>query len=207
MALTTSEVARLRAELGFAVLTIGAEPYISYIQVFDQAVKPYTQGGASTTSSTAVTAASTPTFVTLALTDATGFTTGDRCVVDVDTFQERATIRSVSGNDIVVGLSLAHTGTYPVTVEGGETLIRDVLKKIQGVKDQFDQVVQTAGLKRAEDIEWYQAGAGNSAAGGSAQLAALFAQRDYYRDELSALVNVPNMWKRRKAGGSSVVLW
>ena len=104
-------------------------------------------------------------------------------------------------------LSLAHAGTYPVTVEGGETLVRAVLKKIDALKDQFAQVVQTAGLKRAEDIEWYQAGSGNAKAGGSAQLAALFAQRDYYRDELAALLGVQNLWRVRQGAGSSVVMW
>lgn len=207
MALSTSELVRLRAEMGFNVLSVGAEPYISYVAIFDRVIQVYMQGGASTTSSTAVTAATTPTVVTLTLLSAVGFTAGDKAVIDVDSFMETPTIRAVSGSTIDVALSLAHTGTYPVTVEGGETLIREMLRKIQGVKDQFAQVVQTAGLKRAEDIEWYQAGAGNSAAGGSAQLAALFAQRDYYREELSALLGVPNLWKQKRSAGSNVVVW
>ena len=207
MALSTSEVVRLRAELGYNVLSVGAEPYISYVAIFDRVIQTYMQGGASTTCSTAVTAASTPTVVTLTLASAANFTAGDKAVIDVDSFMETPTIRSVTGSTIDVALSLAHTGTYPVSVEGGETLVRDQLKRIQAIKDQFAQVVQTAGLKRAEDIEWYQAGAGNSAAGGSAQLAALFAQRDYYRDELASLLGVPNMWRKKRAAGQSVVLW
>ena len=207
MALSTSELVRLRAEMGYNVLSVGAEPYISYVAIFGRVIQVYMQGGASTTSSTAVTAATTPTVVTLTLLSAGGFTAGDKAVIDVDSFMETPTIRAVSGSTIDVALSLAHTGTYPVTVEGGETLIRDMLRKIQGVKDQFAQVVQTAGLKRAEDIEWYQAGAGNSAAGGSAQLAALFAQRDYYREELSALLGVPSLWKQKRSAGSNVVVW
>ena len=207
MALTTSDLARIRAELGYNTLSAGAEPYISYVAVFDVIVKTYMQGGASTTSSTTVAAATAPTAVSLVLTDATGFTAGDRCIVAVDSLQEAATIRGVTGSTISVILSLAHAGTYPVTVEGGETLVRAVLKKIDALKDQFAQVVQTAGLKRAEDIEWYQAGSGNAKAGGSAQLAALFAQRDYYRDELAALLGVQNLWRVRQGAGSSVVMW
>lgn len=207
MALTTSETVRLKAELGYPVTTIGAEPYISYVQVFDQVIKPYTQGGAATTSSTTVAAVTTPTVVTLTLADATGFTAGDRAIVDVDSLQESATIRSVAGSTISVILSLAHTGTYPVSVEGGETLIRAVLKQLDAVKSQFSQVIQTAGLKRAEDIEWYQAGASSGNAGGSAQLAALFAQRDDLREQLSRLLNVANLWKVRRGSGANVVLW
>ncbi len=207
MALTTSMLARIRAELGYNTLSAGAEPYISYVAVFDVIVRTYMQGGASTTSSTTVAAATTPTAASLVLADATGFTAGDRCIVDVDSLQEAATIRGVTGSTISVILSLAHAGTYPVTVEGGESLVAAILKKIDALKDQFSQVVQTAGLKRAEDIEWYQAGSGNSKAGGSAQLAALFAQRDYYRDELAALLGVQNLWRVRQGAGSSVVLW
>ena len=166
MALTASELVRLKAALGYPVTTIGAEPYISYVQVFDQVILPYTQGGASTTSSTTVAAATTPTVVTLTLALATGFTAGDRAIVDVDSFQETPVIRSVSGSTISVVLSLAHTGTYPVTVEGGESMLRALLKQLAAVEAQFSQVVQTAGLKRAEDIEWYQAGASMGKAGG-----------------------------------------
>lgn len=207
MALTASELIRLKAELGYPVTTIGAEPYISYVQVFDQVILPYTQGGASTTSSTTVAAATTPTAVSLTLLDATGFVAGDRAIVDVDSFQETPTIRSVTGSTISVILSLAHAGTYPVTVEGGESLLRDILKQLAAIKAQFSQVVQTAGLKRAEDIEWYQAGAGMGKAGGSAQLAALFAQRDDLREQLSRHLNVANLWLIRRSSGSNVVLW
>lgn len=207
MALTASELVRLKAALGYPVTTIGAEPYISYVQVFDQVILPYTQGGASTTSSTTVAAATTPTVVTLTLTSAVGFTAGDRAVVDVDSFQETPIIRSVSGSTIGVVLSLAHTGTYPVTVEGGESLLRALLKQLGAVEAQFSQVVQTAGLKRAEDIEWYQAGAGMGKAGGSAQLAALFAQRDDLREQLARALNVANLWLVRRASGGNVVLW
>ena len=163
MALTTSMLARIRAELGYNTLSAGAEPYISYVAVFDVIVRTYMQGGASTTSSTTVAAATTPTAASLVLADATGFTAGDRCIVDVDSLQEAATIRGVTGSTISVILSLAHAGTYPVTVEGGESLVAAILKKIDALKDQFSQVVQTAGLKRAEDIEWYQAGSGRHA--------------------------------------------
>ena len=145
--------------------------------------------------------------VTLTLLSAVGFTAGDKAVIDVDSFMETPTIRAVSGSTIDVALSLAHTGTYPVTVEGGESLLRALLKQLGAVEAQFSQVVQTAGLKRAEDIEWYQAGASMGKAGGSAQLAALFAQRDDLREQLARALNVANLWLVRRASGGNVVLW
>lgn len=40
MSLLPSELATIRAELGFNVLTIGAEPYIGVTSVFDQVIAP-----------------------------------------------------------------------------------------------------------------------------------------------------------------------
>ncbi len=205
MALTASDLAQIKASLGYNTLTIGAIPYVAYLSLFDQVVQPYLQAGAATTSSTAVTASSTPAVVSLALALATGFAAGDRVVVDVDSLQEEATIRSVTGSAISVALSLAHAGTYPVTVVGGETIIRSILRRLIALGTQLDSVAATAGLKRAEDIEWYQSASG--AYGGSAQLGGLYAQRDVLRDELAAALGVPNLWRVRKAGATSVALY
>lgn len=204
MALSTSEVQRIRKALGYNVLSAGAEPYITYVAVFDRVVQAYLSGGAATTSSTTVAAASTPTVVALALASATGITAGDRVVIDVDSLQEVATIRSITGSAISVALTLAHTGTYPVVVEGGETMVRELLRKIAVVDTQLDAAVSTAGLKRAEDIEWYQSSSGF---GGSAQLGALYAQRDTLRDELAMLLGVPNLWRVRRGSGSSIAVY
>ena len=119
MSLSSQDVLTVRRELGHNLLTIGALPFIRYVSLFDQIVGPYMDTGATTTSSTTVTAASTPTPVTLTLASATGFTAEARVVVDVDSLQEEATIRAVSGSTITLILSLAHTGTYPVTMVGG----------------------------------------------------------------------------------------
>lgn len=203
MALSTSEVQRIRKALGYNVLSAGAEPYITYVAVFDRVVQAYLSGGAATTSSTAVTAASTPTVVSLTLASVTDFAAGDRVVVDVDSLQEVATIRSVTGSAISVALALAHAGTYPVIVEGGETMVRDLLRKIAAVDTQLDAVTATAGLKRAEDIEWYQ----SSSFGGSAQLGALYTQRDMLRDELAMLLGVPNLWRVRRGSGGTIAMY
>ena len=59
MALTSAEVRRIRYELGYNVLAVGAEPYVGVTQLFEQVIQPYLTAGASTTSSTAVVASST----------------------------------------------------------------------------------------------------------------------------------------------------
>lgn len=199
MALLTSEIYRCKAELGYNVLTINSEPRIDHVAIFDQVIQPYTQAGATTTSSTAVTAGSEPAPAVVLLASATGFTVGDTIVVDVDARQERATIQSLSGFAATVLLSNSHSGTYPVTVEGGEAIVRDILRKLYaltGPGGQIEAFASSAGLKRAEDIEWYANGSG-----GSSKFDDLKRLRMYYRDELSSALGVPNMWRMR--GGSS----
>jgi hypothetical protein len=91
-------------------------------------------------------------------------------------------------------------------VKGGVQIVRGLLKRLEALRTQLDSVVATAGLKRAEDIEWYQAQGG--AYGGSAQLAALYAQRDDVRDQLAIACGVQNRWKfLLRGGGSGSVLY
>ena len=119
MALLDSEIARIKAELGYNLLTTGALPYIGITQVFEQVIQDNVLAGASTTSTTAVSAQSTPTPVGITLASATGFAAGVRVVLDVDDRQETATVQSMSGSVITVQLTGVHSGTYPVTVDGG----------------------------------------------------------------------------------------
>src|SRR4051812_9346081 len=97
MGLSNAEVRRIKYELGYDLLSVSAEPYISYVSLFDQIIQPYLTEGASTRSSTAVTAADEPTPVTLVLVSATGFSAGERVVIDVDSRQESVTIQALSG--------------------------------------------------------------------------------------------------------------
>jgi hypothetical protein len=201
LALLDSELNRIRYELGYNVVGIGAEPMIGHVAIFDTVIQPYLQAGAKTTSTTSVTAATTPTLVTLTLALITGFTAGDAVVVDVDTRQERATVESVSGSTISLLLSKAHSGTYAVTVEGGESIVREILGKIQGVIVQMEQAASTAGIKRVDDIEFW--GENTS----TTQLSSLKAVRSMWRDELAGALGVPNMWRIRQGGGSICALY
>src|SRR4051812_9427284 len=108
--LTTGEITRIKSELGFNVLSLGAEPYVGVTQYFEQIAIPNLQAGAVTTSSTAVTAVadgSTATPVTLTVASATGIAMFDRVIVDVDDAIEMATVRAVSGLSVTVILRLA----------------------------------------------------------------------------------------------------
>lgn len=183
MALLSSEIRRIKYELGWNVLLSGAEFYIGVAAVFDQVVATYMSAGAVTTSSQAVTASSTPAPVALVLASGTGFSAGDRIVVDVDARQEFATVQSVSGATVNVLLSLAHSGTYPVTVEGGESIVRELLRQLQAIGapgGRIDKAAGSAGIKRADDVEFFPA----AASGSKSRLEELQAHREYLRDEL-----------------------
>ncbi len=176
MSLLDSELNRIRYELGYPVLATGAEPYIGITAVFAQVIQPYLLAGAKTTSTTAVTAATTPTLVTLTLALATGFDAGARVVVDVDGRQEAATVESVSGSTISLLLSLAHSGTYAVTVEGGESIVRDILRKLRVIGDRIEGSFSRAGLKKVDEVEFFEHGAA---------FTDMMSQREYWRGELS----------------------
>lgn len=210
MALTSAEVARLKYELGYNVLAVGAEPYVGVAVLFEQVIAPYTTAGASTTSSTAVTAASAPTPATLTLASAVGFTAGDRVIVDVDSRQESATIQAVAGSTITLLLSKAHTGTYPVSVEGGESIIRGILQKLQaldGLSSGGDAGVlgslgPTIGIKRVDEVEFF--GGGQGAGSGNSRLGEVRKLREMWRDELASVLGIVRLNGRSGAGSISV---
>lgn len=202
MALSDAEVMRIKAELGYNVLTIGALPYVGYTALFDQIIQPYMQAGAATTSTTTVAAATTATPATLTLASGTGFASGNRVVIDVDDRQEVVTAQNVSGTSLTALLTLAHSGTYPVTVEGGETLIREQLARLRAINAQITAAPGTAGIKRVDVIEFYGGGSG-----GASQIDVLYKQRDRARDELASMLNVENRWRSRRGAGQTVALY
>lgn len=203
MALTDAEIQRIRYELGYPNLDTAAEPYIGIVAVFTQVIQPYTLGGAATTSATPVTAASTPTPQSLVLNDATGITAGSIVLVDVDARQERATVQSISGASITVQLSLAHTGTYPVVVEGGESIIRDILAELRRVSDAIGNLRDRVGLKRADEIEFFGGGQ-TLASQGIDPMTHTLNLREYWRDELARCLGIPRLNAKNSGGGSEI---
>ncbi len=192
MALNTSEVRRIKYELGYGGLSVSAEPYISYVSLFDQVVQPYLTAGASTTSSTAVVAATTPTPTTLTLASVTGFSAGDTVIVDVDARQESATVQNVDGSTITALLSGVHTGSYPVTVEGGESIVRGILQKLQSIAGigmaaggLMGSSTASVGIKKVDEVEFFGGGEGSFS-----RIAESQRLREYWRDELAAALGV-----------------
>lgn len=204
MALLDSEVARIKAELGYNALTVGAVPYVAVTRLFENVIQAYMGAGATTASSTIVTAVSDPSSpspVTLTLSSATGFTAGDTVIVDVDSRQEYATVQATSGATITVLLAKAHTWTYPVTVEGGETLVREYLTKLRLLNapgGQFDQAADKSGIEQIDEIRFF------GGPQGSAALRDLRRLQRHYRDELASILGVPNL---RDGGSGSISVY
>ena len=201
MALLDSEIVRIRFELGYNVMGVEAEPYVRYFGSLDRVIKLYLNAGATTTSTTTVAVASTPTQRTLTLASITGFVAGAVVYIDVLPQQERATIQSVSGSTIVLYLQKAHIGSYPVMVDGGESIIRDKLAQLYAIDEKISAALNTAGLKRVDDIEFY---GGTKATSQAVMLSQL---RDMRRDELASALGVVNLHKVRKGQGQCVSVY
>lgn len=212
--LSQSELERLRTELGYNAIGVGAEPYISTVRVFDDVVNKFITAGSITTSTTLVTAVvppSGPQPVTLTLASATGFGLQDRIWIDLDARSEAALVESFSGNDVVVLLAKDHgPDPYPVTVERGEAIVREILATIAAIKARLgaqgtlkSSVWSGAGLKRADEVEWYGPMAGMG--GASPVATALRSELMAWRDELASVVGVANMWRVRMGQGLGVV--
>ena len=198
MALLDSEVARCKAELGYPLLS-QANPYIATTLLFEQVVQPYIGAGAKTTSSTAVTAADVPTPVTLTLADVTGVHGGDRVIIDVDDRQEGATVQSLTGSTIVVLLKGVHSGTYPVTVEGGEQIVREILARIRATKTEMGGTFGEGALKQVDEVEFYQTG--------GSLFSTLGSQLMFWRDELAAVLGIQSLWARKRAAATRMSVY
>lgn len=197
MALLDSEIQRIRFELGYTVLGVNSEPYVEYFGTIDRIVALYLNAGATTTSSTTVVASDTLTQRTLTLASATGFVAGATIYVDVLPQQERAVVQSISGSNVVVYLQKAHVGSYPVTVDGGESIIREKLAQLYAIDEKISAALNTAGLKRVDDIEFY---GGTKATSQAVMLSQL---RDMRRDELASALGVANLHRLRRGGSQS----
>lgn len=198
MALLQSELERCKAELGYPLISI-SQPYITEATaIFEQAVQPFLSAGATTTSTTTVEGDGTPKSLTLAL--ATGFSSGARVVVDVDGRQETVTVQALSGTTLTALFTKTHSGSYPVTVEGGESLVRETLAEIWTERANRATALGRGALKAVVgDAEWYDTGKTAFASSSEAI--------DVLRDELAAILGVENLWSRRKAAGSRLSVY
>jgi hypothetical protein len=157
--LTTDEMARIKLELGDTVLAVGAQPWIGIRSVWD-VIQTYVESSsvAPTSSSTTVSAAG-PTTITVA--SVTGLTAGMRVQIDCDGQRETCLIRNIAGSVLSLVTRKTHSGTYPVEVESALTLVRGILSDLIALEQvntisSFDSL----GLRRVDEIEWDERGAG-----------------------------------------------
>ena len=197
MAFSDQEIWRIKAELGYNLLESGAEAYVSIVSLFDVIVQEYIEAEVATTSSTAVTASTTPSPTTLTLAVATGFSAGQRCVIDVDAREEVATLQYITGTSATYLLSLTHSGTYPVVIEGPITIARQILNKIASVKEEISSSAGYGALKQVDEIQFYQSGT-------KTYLGNLGNNLRFWRNELSSVLSVPNLWERRGGAVTSL---
>lgn len=188
MAFTDSEIARMRVELGYNVMSNSAVPYIQITNVFDQVIAQYALSDVSTTSVTTVSEPSAPTPATIVVASATGISAGCSLVVDVDSRREVVTVQNVSGSSVTAIFSKAHSGTYPVSVDSGETIVREILQQLAELNKTLASRMSAAGIKKVDEIEFSDSK--------SAWLEFTNA-RDYLRDQLASALGIANRNKIR----------
>jgi hypothetical protein len=196
MSLLDSELDRIRAELGYNVLDVGAEPYIGVQAIFSQVIQPYMREGAGTTSTSSVTASTdgSSKMATIVLASATGVTALGRIAVDVDDHLEMVTVRSVSSTTITCYLKKAHAGTYPISVDSGLIIVRECLAALFNIEEQMVATRGHGSLKAVDEIEFYDTK-------GKSQFEVLLAQAEHWRDRLAKHLGITRI-KMRGCGGA-----
>lgn len=224
MAFSFGDVQRLKWELGYNAVNIGAEAYVlnSYVAVFDAAIAPYLidQGSTSTStvtasstgapSNTTVTVAANPNVTGAQIANVYGqiFQVGTKIVVDVGPQQETdVVIQAISGLVLTVALQNAHGPTqFPVVLQGGEHIARDILSRLDVLNTQIKGYAPAvAGLSQADEAKFYAAQRGRR--GQLDTFGALMEQRDMARRDLAALLGIQNLWDMKRfgdGGGSSM---
>lgn len=208
MALRSEEIDRIKYELGAPMTRVGAEPYITFVAIFDRVIQPYLFDN-STTSSTSVVAGATQA-ITLAANpiSASGigltFQVGTLCLVDMGPTQEQAVIQAVSGLSVTLTFASAHGSVvpYPVAPVGSEQIIRDILTRLDTIRIQLQTIAPNAsGVESVDDIRLFPSGSGKR---GKVldKAQALVMQRDIARDDLGDALGCPN-FRRAKRGGAT----
>jgi hypothetical protein len=167
--LTADEMSRIKLELGDTVLNVGAEPWIGIRSVWDVIRTNVVSSDTAATSSSTTVSAAGPTSITVA--SATDLSAGVVVQIDVGAQRESVEVRSVSGSVLSVICDKTHSGTYPVQIESALTLVRGVLSDLRRLEqintlDSFSAL----GLRRVDEVEWDERGAGYWLEWGKAQL-------------------------------------
>lgn len=193
------ELARIKRELGDNVLGFGAEPYISIKAVY--AIIQANVASSSvdpTTSATAVTAAGP---ATLTLASAAGLAQFDRLVLDADGQRETVTVRNISGSVISVVCRRTHSGTYPVERESALTLVRGVLADLAAVQDRLVDLLDGAGLKAVDEVQWFGGADGRTALDEARR------EQRRLREELASMLNLRSILDAARGGAGAVEVY
>ncbi len=205
MPFTQHEIWRLKAELGFNLLDVGADSYAiqGIYQVFETVINENIEAEVTTTSVTPVTATIDPTPSTIVLALATGFATNDRVFVDVDDRQENFTIQNLVTTSLTGLFTKAHTGTYPVSLEGPIPLAREAMRRILETKAELETIFGEGALKQVDEIHFFDTKDSENLFGSTG------ATLMYWRDELASRLGVPNMWRRKahNSAGSQMAVY
>lgn len=207
VSLLDSEVVRIKAELGYALLTHNAGPNVgNLLALFDQVIAPHVHTGALSTCTTLVEATATPTARTLALVGAGTVAAGATVVIDVDSRQEKATVRSATADEITCLLSKAHgPGLYPVAVEGGESMIRGILAELTKLTNTIASLRNRVGVSKVDEIELFGGGSTLGSVGVD-PLTHVFQLRESWRDELAHALGIRRLNSARAGAGNTIAL-
>lgn len=204
MALRPEELDRIKWELGVSPIRLGAEPYITYVAIFDRVVQPYLFDN-STTSTTSVTAGQTIA-ITLAANpvppNGVGltFNVGTSCIVDQGPAQETVVIQALSGLSATCTFANAHSGTYSVYPNGSEQIVRDIITRLDNIKAQLTTIApQTSGIEAVDEVKLYSAGTGKRGRTMS-KFQELVHQREQARDDLGEAIGFANLRRLRRGG-------
>lgn len=219
MALRPEEILQIKYELGVSVTLIGAEPYITYLAIFDRAIAPYIIDP-STTSTTSVlvpsTGVATPVQLTLAAipniagTSTPAFSVGTTVNVDVGPALEQTQITILSGSTIWVSLVQAHgqNGAYPVVMAGGETVVRNILARITAIETEMGTIApKTAGVAKVDEIGLHPSTRQGSKGTTFDKFDSLRAQREQARDDLGEAVGFPNLRSVKRGSAGRVEMY
>lgn len=214
MSLRPEEILRLKFQLGVSVTLLGAEPYITYLAIFDQAIQPFIVDP-STTSTTPVTAGATQS-ITLASVPLVAGTTnpaiavGSSVVIDAGPQSEVVQIQVLSGTTAWATFANAHgaNGAYPVVMAGGEQVVREILARIALIETLLGSVAPvSAGVQEADEAKLYPSSTTGSKRGSRDTHESLMQQREAARNDLGEAVGFPNLRNYRKSAGGRVALY
>jgi hypothetical protein len=114
----------------------------------------------------------------------------------------------ITANTITCLLSKPQSGTYPVIVEGGESIIRDLLNDLRQISSGMNGQAGTlsalrsrVGIKAIVGVVEFFGGGGTLASQGIDPLTQVMQLREMWRDELASILGIPRLNARSGAHG------